>query len=115
MARIERLLLIVSALALVDCGGGSSSGVHRSSAPKGWSSRDIGAVGSAGGFNYSGGRYNAAGSGSDIWGNADAFRYVYRTLDGDGEMTARVLSLDDTDSWAKAGVMIRETLAADST
>src|SRR5262249_30188592 len=33
----------------------------------------------------------------------------------DGEMVARVLSLDDTDPWAKAGVMIRETLAADST
>lgn len=113
MARIDRVLLAFSALALANCGGGSGSG--HVSMPPGWSSKDIGSVGSAGAFSYSGGQYNAAGSGSDIWDSADAFRYVYRTLNGDGELTARVLSLDNTDSWAKAGVMIRESLAADST
>ncbi|HEX2551087.1 MAG TPA: PKD domain-containing protein, partial [Nocardioidaceae bacterium] len=114
MARIDRILLILSALALVNCGKGAGSSMNQGGVPPGWSSKDIGAVGSAGAFTYSGGQYSAAGSGSDIWDTADAFRYVYRTLNGDGEMTARVLSLDNTDGWAKAGVMIRESLAADS-
>src|SRR6185369_17549209 len=113
MARMNRVVLILSTLALVNCGGGGA-GSSQGGVPSGWASKDIGAVGSAGSFNYSAGQYNAAGSGSDIWDTADAFRYIYRTLNGDGEIAARVLSLDDTDAWAKAGVMIRESLAADS-
>ncbi len=35
-------------------------------------------------------------------------------LSGDGEITARVDSLTPTDPWTKAGVMIRETLNANS-
>ena len=35
-------------------------------------------------------------------------------MTGDGEVVARVQSLSNTDTWAKTGVMIRETLAADS-
>jgi len=35
-------------------------------------------------------------------------------LDGDGEIVAHVESLSFTDPWAKAGVMIREDIAADS-
>ena len=63
MARIDRVLLILSALALVNCGKGSGSGV---SLDKGWSSKDIGAVGSPGDFSTSGGRYDVAGSDNDI-------------------------------------------------
>ncbi len=48
------------------------------------------------------------GIGSDIWGNADQFRFAYKTLEGNGTMTARVNSIDNSDVWAKAGVMIRE-------
>src|SRR5206468_1226493 len=33
---------------------------------------------------------------------------------GDGAITARVANQQDTDPWAKAGVMFRETLAANS-
>jgi len=47
--------------------------------------------------------------GTDIWGTADEFRYVYKTINGDGSMVARVDSLLDSDAWAKGGVMIRET------
>ena len=49
-------------------------------------------------------------SGADIWGQADEFRYAYKQLSGDGEISARVLSATNTDAWVKAGVMIRETL-----
>jgi len=48
--------------------------------------------------------------GVDIWDTADQFRYVYKNLSGDGSMVARVDTLVRTDGWAKAGVMIRESL-----
>jgi len=53
--------------------------------------------------------------GTDIWNNDDQFRYAYKSLSGDGSMTVRVDSLVRSNEWAKAGVMIRETLEADST
>ena len=58
--------------------------------------------------------FTVAGSGADIWGTADAFRYVYQTSSGDCSIVARVASQQNTDPWAKAGVMIRETTAAGS-
>ena len=42
-------------------------------------------------------------------------QFNYQTLTGDGTIVARVVSLDNTDAWAKAGVMIRESLNADAT
>jgi regulation of enolase protein 1 (concanavalin A-like superfamily) len=44
----------------------------------------------------------------------DAFQYVYQPLNGNGQITARVTGIDFTDEWAKAGVMIRETLTPGS-
>jgi hypothetical protein len=55
-------------------------------------------------------------SGTDIWdvgtaGNYhDEFHYAYKTLTGAGSMVARVQSVQNTNGWSKAGVMIRETL-----
>jgi hypothetical protein len=54
------------------------------------------------------------GSGADIWDQSDAFHYAFKTLTGVGSITARVESVSNTDDWAKAGVMIRETLDAGS-
>jgi hypothetical protein len=56
------------------------------------------------------GTYTMAAAGSDIWGQSDEFRYAYKMLSGDGSISARVVSVENTDSMAKAGVMIRETL-----
>ncbi|MEN6423741.1 MAG: PA14 domain-containing protein [Phycisphaerales bacterium] len=54
-------------------------------------------------------------AGSDIWNNADEFRYVYQTLTGDGSLVARVVSMGTgSNEWAKAGVMIRQSIAAGS-
>jgi hypothetical protein len=50
----------------------------------------------------------------DIWDNADEFRYVYKKLQGNGSIVARVDSLVNTDAWAKCGIMIRETLEPNS-
>ncbi|HOC61863.1 MAG: PA14 domain-containing protein [Sedimentisphaerales bacterium] len=48
--------------------------------------------------------------GTDIWNTTDQFRYAYKSLSGDGSITVRVDSLVRSNEWAKAGVMIRETL-----
>jgi len=51
--------------------------------------------------------------GDDIWNEADQFRYAYRTLSGNGSITARVDYLDNSpDPWSKAGVMIRQNTEA---
>jgi hypothetical protein len=60
------------------------------------------------------GTYTMTGSGADIWNNADEFHYAYKTLTGAGSITARVESLQNTNAWAKAGVMVRDTLDAGS-
>jgi len=52
--------------------------------------------------------------GTDIWNTTDQFRYAYKSLSGDGSITVRVDSLVRSNEWAKAGVMIRETLDAGS-
>jgi len=44
----------------------------------------------------------------------DEFSFVHRSMTGDGSITAKVLSQDDSDGWAKAGVMIKESVASGS-
>jgi len=56
------------------------------------------------------GTYTMTASGTDIWETADEFRFAYKQLSGAGTISAQVLSLQNTNGWAKAGVMIRETL-----
>jgi putative Ig domain-containing protein len=75
---------------------------------------DIGQVGAAGSTSASNGVYTLRASGVDIWGTQDEFRFAYLSLGGDGEVTARVDSLSAPSDWAKGGVMIRESLNADS-
>ncbi|HON93347.1 MAG: discoidin domain-containing protein [Phycisphaerae bacterium] len=52
--------------------------------------------------------------GADIWNSADEFRFAFKQLNGNGTLVAKVESLDNTNEWAKAGVMIREDLTAGS-
>jgi PKD repeat protein len=84
------------------------------SLPPPWATRDIGGVGLAGSAGHLNGKFVMSGSGVDIWGSTDAFRYVYQTLTGDGQITARVAIQQNTNAWAKSGVMIRETLSSNS-
>jgi hypothetical protein len=80
--------------------------------PTPWTSADIGAVGLGGGAACSGGTFSLSGSGADIWNSADAFRFVQQSASGACEIRARVVSLQNTDPWAKAGVMLRGSAAA---
>ncbi len=52
--------------------------------------------------------------GSDIWNASDQFHFVYKPLQGDAEVIARIASLQEASAWSKAGVMIRESLTAGS-
>jgi hypothetical protein len=53
--------------------------------------------------------------GADIWDAADECRYAYKELTGNGSMVARVDDLDGVPStWAKAGVMVRQSTAVGS-
>jgi fibronectin type 3 domain-containing protein len=75
-----------------------------------WLDGDIGNPAPAGSTTFSNGTFTVTAGGSDIWNTSDAFHYVYQPLTGDGTIVAHVASLQNTDPWAKAGVMIRESL-----
>jgi titin len=81
-------------------------------AQAGWTSVDIGAVAEAGSSSDSGGGIVVRGSGADVWDAADEFRFVYRSWSGDGDLVARVAAMDNTDGWAKAGLMFRDGTGA---
>jgi alpha-L-fucosidase len=103
----------------VDIGGQSTNSPPASAVLTGapssqWLTEDVGAVGATGSFGLTNGLFTIQGSGADIWNQADAFRYGFQSLTGDCSITARVLNQQSTASWAKAGVMIRETLDASS-
>jgi regulation of enolase protein 1 (concanavalin A-like superfamily) len=86
---------------------GSSGGTL----PSPWLHQDVGSVGIVGSANFSGGVFTVAGAGSDIWGAADSFHFVYQPFTSDGQIVARVVSLQNTSANAKAGLMFRSSLA----
>jgi hypothetical protein len=61
-------------------------------------------------------RYTILGGGRDIWDTADAFHFIYQSVTAGGTitLTARVLGVQDTDPWAKAGLMFRASLDVDA-
>jgi hypothetical protein len=77
---------------------------------------DIGSPSPAGSANYnsSTGTYTVAGGGADIWNASDQFNFLSKSYSGDGAIVARVTSVTNTSSWAKAGVMFRDSLAANA-
>ncbi len=81
--------------------------------PAGWTSAGVGNPTVAGSAQYDKATdtWTIRGDGTGIRGSADQFHYVYKTLTGDGELAARVVSLDPLPAdWSMAGVMIRVLL-----
>jgi hypothetical protein len=60
------------------------------------------------------GTYTMTATGADIFNEADEFHYAFKTLSGAGSIIAKVESVENANSWSKAGVMIRDTLDAGS-
>lgn len=77
---------------------------------------DVGAITIPGstGHDSASGVYTVKSAGDGIYGTADSFQFAQRRITGDGEIKARVTNLTNTNAWSKAGVMIRESLAAGS-
>ena len=82
--------------------------------PSPWQSTDVGAPILAGGADYAPGdqAFYMDGAGADVFGSNDQFHYVYQTLNGDGTIIARVRYQTNSNSWAKAGVMIKQSATA---
>ncbi len=82
-----------------------------------WSANDIGTVSGSGvgSTTYSGTTFKVVSSGTAISGTADSFRFTHQRLFGDGSITARVASLEDTNGTStRFGVMFREALTVGS-
>ena len=79
-----------------------------------WTDADIGSPPLTGSAYELDGTVYVNGTGSDIWNASDQFHYVYVPLNGNGTIIAQVTTQGQTDPSAKAGVMIRNTLAANS-
>ncbi|MHC4301179.1 MAG: LamG domain-containing protein, partial [Planctomycetota bacterium] len=104
-------------------GAAFSEAELKMTAPRNWTNHGVGVLSlwfrgypaTVGSFTEGpAGMFTITASGADISGTADQFHFAYKTLTGPGTIVARVDSVEDTHSWAKAGVMIRETLDAGS-
>ena len=92
--------------------------IRQQSAPAGlpapYRNVDLGSPVNAGSATHSSGTFTVRGAGSDIWGTADQFQYVYQPITGDVDIRTRVASIGYQHRWSKGGVMIRESLTAGS-
>ncbi|MBL9117647.1 MAG: PQQ-dependent sugar dehydrogenase [Verrucomicrobiaceae bacterium] len=76
-------------------------------------STDIGGAQAGSTVPFNGG-YAVTAGGTDIFGNADSFRFVHTQKTGDFDIATRLESLDRADLYTKAGLMVRESLAANA-
>ncbi|MEA2464274.1 MAG: hypothetical protein QOJ98_2021, partial [Acidobacteriota bacterium] len=88
------------------------SNVRAGALMTGWTVANVGAT--SGSASTDGTVFDVTGGGADIWGTSDQFSYLYQEWNGDGTIVARVRSLQHAHAWSKAGVMFRETIAADA-
>jgi hypothetical protein len=83
--------------------------------PPVWTSLDVGNVGKPGGASEDNGVWTVSGAGGDIWGTADAFRFLYRTTtENMGFLRVRIDDMQNTHAFAKVGLMVRLGLDPDS-
>src|SRR5262249_47697533 len=82
--------------------------------PENWSCADIGNPGLTGSESLANGVWSIQGAGNDIWSVSDQFHYDWQPLAGDGTLSAHVISQQNTDPWAKAGVMLRASTGSGS-
>lgn len=81
-----------------------------------WTYSDIGSVGIGGGVCYKSGdgEFEISASGEDIWNNSDEFGYLHQPMSGDGELIMKLDYLQNTHTYSKIGLMMREDLSPDS-
>ncbi|MEO6435846.1 MAG: Ig-like domain-containing protein, partial [Tepidisphaeraceae bacterium] len=77
---------------------------------------DIGSPAPAGslGVVTEGTDYNLVGGGTDVYGTSDSFSFGYQQVSGDFDIKVRLAGMTNTNAFAKAGLMARESLVANS-
>jgi TolB protein len=65
-------------------------------------------------FDASTGQYKVTGTGTDIWGKADQFHYVWREMSGDFAVSATAKFLTEGIAHRKAVIMLRKSADTDS-
>jgi hypothetical protein len=82
--------------------------------PAPWREEDVGSAPLPGNANWAWGKVQVRSAGTNIAANSDAFHFVFKPVRGNSEIVARVLDVRPMDPWAKAGLMMRASLAADA-
>jgi len=82
--------------------------------PNPWISEDIGSVQHTGTAEFRNGAFRVQSSGTNVLSESDSCHFVFKPVQGVSEIVARVTKVQLTDPWARAGLMMRESLAADS-
>jgi regulation of enolase protein 1 (concanavalin A-like superfamily) len=102
---------------------GESSGFASASAttqaapaglPSPWTQADVGSVTPPGTGTFASGTFTLTAAGTDVWNSADGIHFVYQPMSGDGTIIAKVTGITNTNGWAKAGIMMRQSLAANA-
>jgi len=76
---------------------------------------DIGNPAGAGSHSEAAGTWTVTGDGGDIWGGSDSFYFVYTEWTGDFAVTIDLTDFSiGTNGWRKAGIMARNSTAANS-
>jgi regulation of enolase protein 1 (concanavalin A-like superfamily) len=75
---------------------------------------DVGSPQLAGSASPVTGGWDITAGGTDIWEKSDQFHFVCQDICGDFDVAVRVASFTPAHLYSKAGLMIRESLAADS-
>ena len=82
--------------------------------PGTFSGADLGSPAIAGTTTRVGDAVTITAGGTDIWGNADQGHFASQPRTGDFDLSVRVESLTQANLYTKAGLMVRESLAANS-
>jgi len=82
--------------------------------PTPWVNEEVGSVSHAGSVAYRAGVFRVRSSGTNTLGAEDSCHFVFKPVSGTSEVIARVTKVQLTDPWARAGLMMRESLAAGS-
>jgi len=99
----------------VDAGPGNSGGGTALGRVEGLASSDLGSPAYQGStFVCQSNTFEVVAGGADIWDTSDQGHFVYARQTGDFDVKVRVRSLGPSDPSAKAGLMARESLAANS-
>ena len=109
--RIDEVKVFGTALSAAQIAGVYSNG---SVLPTPWVDTDIGSLTAPSTAKYASSTYTVKTVGYDITGTSDTANYMWQSLPANCSISVNVNSLVYTNDLAKAGLMIRQSLAADS-